>query len=70
MERITANDMEQINSYSRKELSPDDVYVFKIQLCDNDIDRDNECFTVESLFVLKKLFDISEIRRTVMHGCA
>ena len=55
MNKVTTYDMEQINSYSAKELSPDDVYVFTAKLCDNDIDADSERFTIESLFVLKKL---------------
>lgn len=49
-------EMELINSYSRRELSPDEVYIFTVVLCDNDIDRDYERFTVESLFGLEKLF--------------
>lgn len=56
MNQITASEMELINNYSRRELMPDDVYVFTVKLCDNDLDRDNERFTVESLFVLAKLF--------------
>lgn len=56
MNHISASEMELINSYSRRELTPDDVYVFTVKLCDNDLDRDNERFTVESLFVLAKLF--------------
>ena len=56
MNRVTSYDMEQINSYSAKELSSDDVYVFVIQLCDNDVDKDNERFPVESLFILKQLY--------------
>lgn len=56
MNQTTASEMELINSYSRRELTPEDVYVFSVKLCDNDIDRDNERFTVESLFVLKKLY--------------
>ena len=50
------NEMELINGYSRRELSEDEVYIFSVVLCDNDIDRDCERFTVESLFALEKLF--------------
>ena len=50
------NEMALINGYSRRELSEDEVYIFSVVLCDNDIDRDNERFTVESLFALEKLF--------------
>ncbi|MBQ9674129.1 MAG: hypothetical protein IJV39_05840 [Ruminococcus sp.] len=51
-----ADDMKLINGYSRKELSPDDVYTFSVMLCDNDVDRDCERFAVESLFSLQELF--------------
>lgn len=49
-------ELELINKYSRREISPEEVYVFSVVLCDNDIDRDNERFTVESLYDLAKLF--------------
>ena len=49
-------EMTLINSYSRRELKPEEVYIFSVALCDNDIDRDNERFTVEALFALEKLF--------------
>ena len=50
------DEMALVNTYSRRELSADEVYLFTVALCDNDIDRDNERFTVESLFELEKLF--------------
>ena len=49
-------EMEQVNRYSRRQLSADEVYLFTVALCDNDVDRDYERFTVESLFALEKLF--------------
>lgn len=55
-EKITQKDLELINGYTRRRLSADEVYVFSVVLCDNDIDRDGERFTVESLFELEKLF--------------
>ncbi|MCR5652884.1 MAG: hypothetical protein K6F88_03695 [Ruminococcus sp.] len=45
-----------INSYARKPLSEDEVYVFSVVLCDNEVDRDFERFTVESLEKLSELF--------------
>lgn len=48
--------MNDINKFSRKELGPNDVYVFPVSLCNNDIDRDGEQFTVESLNTLSNLF--------------
>ncbi len=53
---VSENDLSLINKYTRRELTSEDVYVFSVVLCDNDIDRDFERFTVESLFELEKLF--------------
>ena len=53
---VTAEDMEKINLYTRRKLTPDEVYVFSVVLCDNDVDRDYERFTVEALFEMEKLF--------------
>ena len=49
-------ELELINTYSRRTLTADEVYIFSVVLCDNDVDRDFERFTVESLFELEKLF--------------
>lgn len=51
-----AADIELINKYSLKELVPEDVFVFSVILCDNEIDRDFEQFTPESLKALAGLF--------------
>lgn len=51
-----AAELELINSYSRRELSLDEVYLFSVILCDNDVDRDYERFTLSSLKELEKLF--------------
>lgn len=55
---ITANadDMELINQFSRRKLEENEVYTFSVILCDNEVDRDYERFTVEALEVLKELF--------------
>ncbi len=53
---VTDEELNLINGYTRRKLSKDEVYVFSVVLCDNDIDRDGERFTVESLFTLEKLF--------------
>lgn len=53
---VTDEELALINGYTRRQLSKDEVYVFSVVLCDNDIDRDGERFTVESLFALEKLF--------------
>ena len=48
--------MELIGQFSRKKLSRDELYTFSLILCDNEIDRDNEKFTVSALHTLAKLF--------------
>ncbi|MBQ4569598.1 MAG: hypothetical protein IJA62_06065 [Ruminococcus sp.] len=52
----TAQELELINKYTRREFAPSEVYVFSVELCNNDVDRDFERFTVESLFEMEKLF--------------
>lgn len=54
--QLYGGELELINSYARRELKEDEVYVFSVILCDNDIDRDYERFTVESLEKLSELF--------------
>ena len=49
-------ELELINKYTRKQLGQDEVYVFSVVLCDNDIDRDYERFSDEALEVLSKLY--------------
>ena len=48
--------LEKINQFARKPLSAEQVYCFSVILCDNEIDRDNEKFSIKSLNVLSKLF--------------
>ncbi|MBQ9742443.1 MAG: hypothetical protein IJV88_02055 [Ruminococcus sp.] len=53
---LQEGELELINSYTRRPFTEDEVYVFSVVLCDNDVDRDYERFTVEALFELEKLF--------------
>ncbi len=53
---VTQSDMELINKYSRKALSEEDVYTFSVVLCDNDVDRDYEHFTADTLQKLAEMF--------------
>ncbi|MDR2753038.1 MAG: hypothetical protein LBB50_01865 [Oscillospiraceae bacterium] len=52
----TAGDLALIHRYSRTELPAQDVYIFAATLCDNEIDRDGERFTIEALHTLATLF--------------
>lgn len=49
-------DMELIQQYARRELSPEEIYTFNLVLCNNDVDRDFEKFSVEALEQMAKLF--------------
>lgn len=51
-----AGEMEKINRYTRREYAPEEVYTFSLALCDNEVDRDYERFSVPALERLKELF--------------
>ena len=55
-ELINEDLMKKINKFSRRELSAEEVYCFSVILCDNEIDRDNERFSLSSLEKLAKLY--------------
>lgn len=55
-EKENEQEIELIRQYTQKEISQDDIYTFNVQLCNNDIDRDGERFSVETLKQLAKLF--------------
>ncbi len=52
----TEQQLELINKLSRRPLTADEVYVFSVVLCDNEVDRDNERFTIDALYGLSKLY--------------
>lgn len=45
-----------ISRFARKTPDAENIYTFSVILCDNEIDRDNERFSVEALETLKKMF--------------
>ncbi|MDK2802095.1 MAG: hypothetical protein KFW09_01820 [Oscillospiraceae bacterium] len=49
-------DIVKINKFSRRQLSIDEVYIFPLILCDNDIDRDFEAFSLASLKTISSIF--------------
>lgn len=53
---VTADDLALINRYTRKELTAEDVYVFPVVMCDNEVDRDFDKFTVAALNGLAEKF--------------
>lgn len=52
----TEEDLELINAYTRNPLATEQVYCFTLTLCDNEIDRDYERFSVDALNSLIPLF--------------
>ena len=52
----TAVQLEAINAQARATLTAEQVYVFSLRLCDDQVDRDHERFDTAALPVLAKLF--------------
>ena len=48
--------LRELNQFTRRTHSLDEVYIFDLILCDNDIDRDGECFSDDALSELQKRF--------------
>ena len=57
MAEIISNEvLAKINKFTRRELKADEVHCFSVVLCDNQIDRDNERFSIDALKKLAALF--------------
>jgi len=52
----TAEELEAVNAFAKTQLSADEVYIFSVLLCDNEIDRDFERFSETTLSELGELF--------------
>lgn len=48
--------LEKVNKFTRRPFTEDEVYVFSVILCDNDIDRDSERFSDAALEKIAELF--------------
>ena len=53
---VSEDDLKAINKYTLEPLSAEDVFVFRAVLCDNELDRDYERFSLKALQDLQKLF--------------
>ena len=51
-----SGELELIDCYTRKKFAAEQLYTFSVILCDNEVDRDTERFSVEALEKLAKLF--------------
>lgn len=49
-------ELDLINRYTKRKFSADEVYTFSVVLCDNEIDRDFECFDGDSLEKLAEMY--------------
>lgn len=50
------DELAQINKFTRRSLKTDEVFTFPLVLCSNEIDRDNEQFSVNTLKQLSQLY--------------
>ena len=64
---VTEAELEAIARYSRRRLTAEEVYTFPLVLCDNDLDRDHECFTDAAL---EKLAGLDSSFPGIVRGCA
>lgn len=48
--------LERLNKFTRRELAEEEVYIFPVTLCDNEVDRDNERFSRKSLEEMAEKF--------------
>ena len=55
-EGVSPEELELINTWSKKPLTAQEVYVFSVRLCDNEVDRDFERFPAQTLEALAPLF--------------
>lgn len=49
--------LEQLNRFTRRKHTAHEVYMFDVILCDNEVDRDGECFTKQALETLCRRFE-------------
>lgn len=55
-QEITSKELSQINKLTLEPLKAEDVFVFKVAMCDNEIDRQFEVFPIKTLQELQKLY--------------
>lgn len=53
---LTDVDLKKIGCFSMKELTADDVFAFKVAICDNEVDREFEVFPSQTLKRLAEMY--------------
>lgn len=48
--------IDELNAFTKRNNPKDSVFIFDITLCNSKPDRDNECFSVKSLYDMRSLF--------------
>ena len=56
MTPIPEDELRLLNTFTRRTLTDEEVYVFSVTLCDNEVDRDFERFSIPALHGLANLF--------------
>ncbi len=54
--QCTPDELKALNAFAKAQLKEEEVYTFSVLLCDNEVDRDNERFSVPTLRELGELF--------------
>ena len=55
VQEFNDDELNAINKFSLAPLTAEEVFVFKIVVCDNEVDRDFECFSIQALKQLEDL---------------
>ena len=55
-QEVTEAELKAINKHTQEPLTAEEVFTFKAVLCDNEVDRTHERFTLKALQDLQKLF--------------
>lgn len=55
-QEVTEADLKAINKLTMAPVKAEDVFTFKVVLCDNEVDRDFERFSIKALRGMQKLF--------------
>lgn len=53
---VDEKELAKINKFTLEPLKAEDVFIFKVAMCDNEIDRSSEVFPLSSLKKMQKLF--------------
>ncbi|MDL2252656.1 hypothetical protein LJC49_01100 [Ruminococcaceae bacterium OttesenSCG-928-I18] len=74
LKQVDEKDLAKINQMALRTLTAEEVFVFKLAMCDNEIDRTHEAFTAKTLTQLAALYVgrtiIADHERSTHNQCA